>query len=221
MKKLAVMLVSILSTVVLFGCDAETPTKEDTQEQDTNTTETVTIDQKAAPADGDKIGIIKTNMGVIKFALFPEATPETAKNFEELANAGKYDNIIFHRIIFDFMVQGGDFENQNGTGGHSYQGPGTKIKDEFHKDLTHLYGAVSMANSGPNTNGSQFFIVQKKDGTDWLNGMHSVFGQVYQGMDVVEAIAGVETDARDKPLRDVVLEKALVTTVGSPEDQQY
>lgn len=167
---------------------------------------------QTTPKEGDTIATIKTTEGDIKVLLYTEAAPETAKNFVELANSGKYENVLFHRVIEDFMLQTGDFQNNNGTGGYSYKGPGTALMDEFGEGLSHMRGALSMANSGPNTGGSQFFIVQKADGTDWLNGKHAIFGYVYEGMDVVDKIAAVETDMYDKPLKDIKMEKVEIST---------
>ena len=170
---------------------------------------------------------IKTNHGDIKIQLFPEQAPMTVENFVRLAQKGYYDKTIFHRVISDFMIQGGDPEG-NGTGGTSiWDHP---FEDEFSQELFNLRGALSMANSGPNTNGSQFFIVQNKNmpkryikqmepagypkeiihaykqgGTPWLDGRHTVFGQVIDGMDVVDEIAKVKKDKMDKPLEDVVI----------------
>lgn len=129
-----------------------------------------------------------------------------------MAKAGKYDGAIFHRVIEDFMIQGGDFENKNGSGGYSYKGPGTSIPDEFGPGLTHLKGALSMANAGPNTGGSQFFIVQAKAGTSYLDGKHAIFGFVYEGLDIVDEIAGVETNYNSKPLEDIVIESIEIST---------
>ncbi len=151
-------------------------------------------------------------MGDIEIELYGDKVPETVKNFVELSKAGEYDGVAFHRVIKDFMIQTGDFTNGDGTGGHSYKGPGTKFADEFHPDLTHIPGALSMANSGPATNGSQFFIVQNPEGTHFLNGRHSVFGLVTNGMDVVNAIGEVETGAQDRPVKSV-----LITTVEISE----
>lgn len=145
-------------------------------------------------------GTISTNYGDIKVELYPDLTPETYKNFKTLADEGKYNGVIFHRVIPDFMIQTGDFERANGTGGYSYKGPGTKFEDEIVSDLKHEYGTLSMANAGPNTNGSQFFIVQAQAGTPWLDGKHTVFGKVTEGMDVIEAIAALETDYMDRPI---------------------
>lgn len=170
---------------------------------------------------------IKTNHGDIKIQLFPEQAPMTVENFVRLAQKGYYDKTIFHRVISDFMIQGGDPKG-NGTGGTSIWNH--LFEDEFSRGLFNLRGALSMANSGPNTNGSQFFIVQNKNmpkryikqmepagypkeiihaykqgGTPWLDGRHTVFGQVIDGMDVVDEIAKVKKDKMDKPLEDVVI----------------
>ncbi len=163
------------------------------------------------PESGDTVATISTNMGDIKLFLYTDEAPETAKNFVEHANAGNYDDVIFHRVVDDFMIQTGDFENQSGTGGYSYLGPGTSLKDEFGAGLSHIKGAVSMANSGPDSGGSQFFIVQMDAGTDWLDGKHAIFGFVYEGMDVVDEIAAVETDF-SKPLEDIIMESVEIST---------
>lgn len=145
---------------------------------------------------------MKTNMGDIKLELYADKTPKTVENFIGLAKDGKYDNIPFHRVIEGFMIQGGDYENQNGTGGKSIWG--TEFEDEIVPELSNVRGVISMANRGPNTNGSQFFIVQQ-DAT-YLDGRHTVFGHVTEGMDIVDKIAGVPTDMMDRPLEPVVIE---------------
>jgi len=128
-----------------------------------------------------KIATIATNRGTIKVQLHDDKTPKTVANFEKLAGDGFYDGLAFHRVIADFMVQGGCPQG-TGTGG-----PGYSFEDEFHPDLKHdSPGVLSMANSGPNTNGSQFFITHLP--TPWLDGNHSVFGKVIEGQDVVNAI---------------------------------
>ena len=128
-----------------------------------------------------KTATIATDKGNIRIQLFEAETPKTVGNFEKLANEGFYDGLKFHRVIADFMIQGGCPQG-TGTGG-----PGYKFEDEFHPELTHDGpGVLSMANSGPNTNGSQFFITHVK--TDWLDGKHSVFGKVIEGQDVVDAV---------------------------------
>lgn len=145
---------------------------------------------------------INTNYGEITIALYDDKAPGIVENFVSLATDGRYDNTPFHRVIEGFMIQGGDYEFGNGTGGDSYKGG--SIPDEIHPDLTHTRGSVSMANRGPDTNGSQFFIVHQ-DST-FLDGRHSIFGQVVDGMDVVDKIAEVRTDVSDRPVRPVTIE---------------
>ena len=166
------------------------------------------FDQTAKPAKGEQIVVMETTMGTIKIRLFQTMAPKTTENFIGLIDKKYYNGIIFHRVIPDFMIQGGD-PTGTGTGGASLWGG--KFNDEFHKDLKNIYGAVSMANSGPNTNGSQFFIVQKKDGTSWLDNKHSVFGQVFEGMDIVEKIAKVDRDSNDKPKTKVEMKKVTLS----------
>ena len=161
---------------------------------------------KLTPENNDTVAVLNTNLGAIKMLLYEDKAPKTVDNFKKLAEEGKYNNVIFHRVIKNFMVQTGDFENKDGTGGYSCQGPGTVIEDEFGEGLEHVYGAVSMANRGPNTGGSQFFIVQAPQGTPWLDGKHAIFGYIYEGMDIVEKIANTETNGEDRPLEDIKIE---------------
>ncbi|MDU0383740.1 peptidylprolyl isomerase [Staphylococcus pseudintermedius] len=173
--------------------------------------------------------IMHTNKGDMTLKLFPEIAPKTVQNFVELSKKGYYDGITFHRVINDFMIQGGD-PTGTGMGGESiYGGP---FEDEFSMNAFNLYGALSMANAGPGTNGSQFFIVQMKEvpsqmvdqlvdggwpkeiaeaykekgGTPWLDQKHTVFGQLIEGEDTLEDIASVKVGAQDKPMYDVVIE---------------
>lgn len=149
------------------------------------------------------IATLKTNMGTMKIELFADKAPETVANFIKLSESGYYDGLIFHRIIENFMIQGGC---PNGTGNG---GPGWTIKDEFHKDLKHnSKGILSMANAGPNTGGSQFFITLAP--TDWLDGHHTVFGKLTEGEDVLTEIGKIETGFQDKPLKNVVIEKITI-----------
>ena len=186
--------------------------------------------QLSAPQKGDTLAVMHTNMGDIKIKLFPEKAPKTVENFVTHSKNGYYNGLKFHRVINDFMIQGGD-PRGNGTGGESIWGG--SFKDEFDPELHNLRGALSMANSGPDTNGSQFFIVQAREvpanmleqmrdledngfpaditaayaelgGTPWLDFRHTVFGQVTDGMDVVDAIAAVETN-NDVPCEDVII----------------
>jgi cyclophilin family peptidyl-prolyl cis-trans isomerase len=141
---------------------------------------------------------LHTNHGDISIELFDDDAPKTVENFLKLARDGFYDGVIFHRVIPDFMIQGGD---PTGTGSG---GPGYQFEDEFN-DHKVVRGVLAMANAGPNTNGSQFFIVTT-DAASWLDGKHTVFGTVTDGMDVVNTISALETDARDRPRSDVTIE---------------
>lgn len=221
----------------------------------------------AAPKTGDRVATLKTTLGDIKIKFFPEYTPKTVENFLTLAARGYYDGVTFHRVINDFMIQSGDPEG-TGMGGESIYG--APFADEFAFELAHIRGAVSMANSGANTNGSQFFIVQNKaldesskaqyeffvQNPDEIMGMmpdglavsvkmmyperisqyyienggapyldftsryyfggtsaHSVFGMVYEGLDIVDKIAAVETDGSDKPVADIVIQSIVIETI--------
>lgn len=197
----------------------------------------MTLDQLRAPKTGDLVATIKTTMGDIKLRLFPNAAPLTVDNFVKLSEDGYYNGVIFHRVIPNFMVQGGD-PTGTGRGGESIYG--RPFDDEFDVDYRNFRGALSMANAGPDTNGSQFFIVQmdsvpeeglaqmREVGADggyhddivdtykelggayWLDFRHTVFGQVYDGMDVVDSISTVERDPMDKPLTDVVINEIII-----------
>jgi peptidyl-prolyl cis-trans isomerase B (cyclophilin B) len=140
-----------------------------------------------------------TNKGPIVFEMFDDDAPKTVKNFKDLAEKGFYDGLTFHRVIKDFMIQGGCPQG-TGTGG-----PGYQFEDEFN-DHKVVRGALAMANAGPNTNGSQFFIVTT-EAAPWLDGKHTVFGEVSSGMEVVDSISAVSTDARDKPQEPVTIER--------------
>ena len=189
------------------------------------------VDQLKRPQAGETVCVMHTNKGDISVRMFPEDAPKAVENFTTLAKDGYYDGIIFHRVINNFMIQGGD-PTGTGCGGESMWGK--PFKDEFTENRHNLRGALSMANAGPGTNGSQFFIVQAKavdprllsemkeledhgfpkdvteayaevGGTPHLDFRHTVFGQVFEGMDVVDAIAAVKVDRRDKPVDDVVI----------------
>lgn len=219
--------------------------------------------QLKKPKKGEEIAVIETNMGNMKLRLFPHAAPKTVYNFKKLAESGYYNNVTFHRVIKDFMIQGGDPQG-TGAGGESIWK--TEFPDEFNKNLLNIRGSVSMANRGPNTNGSQFFINQgdkkafpgwqvfqqhydlyktnpdlysqqygscinmkelpdgvkkiyeEQGGNPTLDGAystikrgHTVFGQVFEGLDVLDKIANVKTGAQDKPLENVIIKKIRIT----------
>lgn len=198
----------------------------------------MSFNQIDKPSVGETVAVMHTNMGDISIRLFADRAPKTVENFVTHAKNGYYDGLIFHRVIKDFMIQGGD-PTGTGCGGESIWGP--KFEDEFDVELHNLRGALSMANAGPNTNGSQFFIVQAAEvpeslvdqmlelpkmfpentvdayrelgGTPWLDFKHSVFGQVFEGLDIVDAIAAVKTGMNDKPVEDVKIVSIDIKTV--------
>lgn len=187
--------------------NAEDETKENTNSMpvQTNTTDKKTYSQpfEMQLKDGvDYIAQITTSMGVIKIDLFEKDAAKTVNNFVSLAKDGFYDGLIFHRVIEDFMIQGGD------PLGMGFGDPGYKFEDEFN-DQKLVKGSLAMANSGPNTNGSQFFIVTAPE-TPWLDGKHTNFGIVTEGLDIAEAISKVQKDSSDKPLTPVVMEKVEI-----------
>lgn len=254
MKKIITILcITIIASMTLTAC----ATKTDTISEPISTAESsqigvgesitentkpakqkLVIDQLAPPKQGDLVATVKTSMGDIKIKLFPQGAPKAVENFTTHAKNGYYDGITFHRVINDFMIQTGD-PLGNGTGGESIWGE--PFEDEFQEDLVHLRGALSMANAGPTTNGSQFFIVQKGEVTQTtanamkrggypqavidkyleiggvpeaqLDYKHSVFGQVYEGMDIVDKIALVEVDTNDKPTTPITIEAIVISTV--------
>lgn len=195
--------------------------------------------QTRAPQQGDTVATMKTTLGDIRILLFPDVAPKAVENFVTHAKNGYYNGIIFHRVIPDFMIQGGD-PTGTGRGGESIWG--RSFEDEFSVDYHNIRGALSMANAGPGTNGSQFFIVQAKEvgedmisqleqladrgfpsecvedykalgGTPWLDYRHTVFGQVIDGMDTVDKIASVETVPGDKPANDVSIIGIEITEI--------
>lgn len=234
-KKLLCVVLAVTMLSALTACGSK--------KGGTNTGDNPTnFNQLAPPQSGDTVATITVkNYGDIKIRLFKEYAPKAVENFTALANKGYYNERIFHRIILDFMLQGGD-PTGTGMGGESIWGQ--PFEDEFSDQLHNYRGALSMANSGADTNGSQFFIVQKGPmneqdftavtnnssanftsevkakyleigGTPWLDNLHTVFGQVFEGMDVVDKIAGVSVDGNDKPLNDVVIERIIISTANN------
>lgn len=194
-----------LCVFVLSGCAQKAASPEEQKINKNN--ETIMENQRTLPDQEDlakiyKQAIIKTNQGDIELEFYGDESPITVNNFLNLAQSGFYNNTLFHRVIKDFMIQGGDpntlKEDRNlyGTGGPSYN-----FGDEINSHSL-VRGSLAMANAGPNTNGSQFFIVTA-DSTPWLDGKHTNFGYVVEGMDVVESIEALEVDNRDCPTEDV------------------
>lgn len=192
------------------------------------------LSQLDIPVAGDLVAVMKTSLGDIHIKLLPQEAPKAVENFKGLVDQGYYNNLIFHRVIPDFMIQSGD-PLGTGYGGKSFWG--TPFADEFSSMAHNFRGALSMANSGANSNGSQFFIVQspakamepawitygteklvadaykRLGGTPFLDGKHTVFGQVYAGLEVVDKIAAVKRDAKDKPLEAVTIFSVTIETV--------
>lgn len=197
----------------------------------------MSLEQLKMPIEGEEVAVIITNRGEIRLRLFDKVAPKAVENFKTHARNGYYDGVSFHRVMNEFMIQGGDPEG-TGRGGASIWGGA--FEDEFDPSYHNLRGALSMANSGPNTNGSQFFIVQKTDipdhmieeinkageeggyteeiietykklgGTPWLDFRHTVFGQVFQGMEVVDEIAFTDVDRNSKPVNPIIMEKVEI-----------
>jgi peptidyl-prolyl cis-trans isomerase B (cyclophilin B) len=237
-KNLQFLLLLIIGVLVLTGCGTSKENEEAAPKSTAPKTEEKEGSDQVANAvypqlsnevsENEKLVEIETTLGNIKIKLFPEYAPKAVENFLEHSEEGYYDGLIFHRVINDFMIQGGD-PNGDGTGGESIYGK--PFEDEFSNNLFNLRGALSMANSGANTNGSQFFIVQKKSvdpsiktemekagisnevieayedlgGTPWLDNRHTVFGHVVEGMDIVDKIAETPVDPKDKPEKDVII----------------
>ncbi len=154
----------------------------------------------------DKTVVFETNKGDIVFKLFSEIAPKTVENFIGLTKKGYYNGVVFHRVIKDFMIQGGD-PTGTGHGGESLWGG--RFEDEFAPGVVFdRSGLLAMANAGPNTNGSQFFITTKP--TPWLNGRHTIFGEVIDGFDVVDTIQNVQVNGRNRPLYEIRIKKAYV-----------
>lgn len=239
MKKLfALVLALLMCAAVITGCNndvvfsgtTETTTGNNNQSEgetvtyeakdttalldinDIDTTTDEDIEEGYAtrePQNGETVAIIHTNMGDISMRFLDKIAPLATNNFIALADAGRYDKTIFHRVINSFMIQGGDYTSFNGTGGASAYG--TEFVNEVSEYASNVRGSVAMANAGADTNGSQFYINQCYEDNTYLDGSYTVFGWVYDGMDVVDAIANVSTDYNDKPLEDVIIEYVEIT----------
>lgn len=202
MAKIIYLVLLILLLAVCSSCmmDRDNGNNSDNlSSENHNINEINEGDEKMA----NRIAVFETNHGVMEIELFEQRAPETTGNFIKLVKKGFYDGLIFHRVIKDFMIQGGD-PSGDGTGG-----PGYKIKDEFHPELKHSKaGILSMANSGPDTGGSQFFITLIP--TPWLDNKHAVFGQLIKGEDVLKEIGNVESSRIDKPIKQVTINKITI-----------
>lgn len=161
------------------------------------------------PEKGETVAILHTNYGDIKMRFLDKIAPLASKNFIELSKAGRFDNTIFHRVIDNFMIQGGDYTNFDGTGGVSAFG--VEFPFEISEYASNIRGSVAMAHAQVGENGSQFYINQAPQGNTYLDGGYTVFGWVYEGMDVVDEIAGVKTVYPNRPVEDVVIESVEVT----------
>mgnify|MGYP001496045673 CR=1 FL=1 len=265
MKKYAAFVFAVALLLFTAGCSAK-DAKETNKVQDANDNNAQDSDtflQAQIPKEGDEVAVITTSEGVIKLQFYPQEAPKAVENFKTLAKSGYYDSVIFHRVIEGFMIQGGD---PTGTGRGGESSWGEAFEDEISPNLHFYRGALAMANSGPDTNGSQFFIVQNKQVTEQgvdairqtrdknedvgitlgekfytLNDLfpdavldyytehggsielenifgkpYTIFGQVFEGMDVVDKIAATEVDAESKkPLQDVVIEKVEIVNYES------
>lgn len=233
MRKYGLMIMLLIQLALTAACGNEAEEHQlqyNHEKGDVNMAEQANFPQLTNEVgENEKVVQMNTTKGPIKIKLFPEQAPKTVENFVKHSKDGYYDGIIFHRVIKDFMIQGGD-PTGTGRGGESIYG--APFEDEFSMDLFNLRGALSMANAGPGTNGSQFFIVQnshvdagmkkqmegagfpaevvnaymEQGGTPHLDHRHTVFGQVIEGMDVVDAIANAETAMADKPVEDIKIE---------------
>jgi cyclophilin family peptidyl-prolyl cis-trans isomerase len=200
------IMIGLITMFTVWACNGQDTNKIESKEQPIKTEQ---IKPEKFKLEGNEmaVAVINTNMGKIEIELFADKTPKTVENFVEHANQGYYNGIIFHRVIPNFMIQGGD-PTGTGRGGESIWGE--TFADEIVKSLVfNEPGKLAMANAGPNTNGSQFFITVAA--TTWLNGKHTIFGKVINGMDIVYAISKVQTSKPgDKPLKDVVMETVTI-----------
>lgn len=207
-KKGLIFLMVSMMLLVTVGCFGNSSQKQDEPKSSGLSNgmkySDMAKEAKAPTSQKNRIAVFDTNQGQFSIELFEDKAPITTKNFITLVEKGFYNGLIFHRVIDSFMIQGGDPKG-NGSGD-----PGYTIPDEFNPDLRHdSAGVLSMANAGPNTGGSQFFITLVK--TPWLDGKHSVFGKVVDGLDVVKKIGQVKTGPNDKPVADVVINKITIT----------
>ena len=237
MRKILYLLLTVLVLVGVAACGKSADVEKDVVDSSGNEDgeKTIVYPQLSTEvADNEALVVMNTTLGPIKIKLFPEIAPKAVENFLTHAENGYYDDLTFHRVMEEFMIQGGD---PDGTGGGGESIYGDSFEDEFSEAVFHLRGALSMANAGPNTNGSQFFIVQNTEvnddalnqekalvypdvvkdayaemgGTPHLDHLHTVFGQVIEGMETVDKIAKVEED-QSRPIEDVLIESIEILT---------
>lgn len=230
MKKFASIPFVILLAIILTGCTSSEPEIIDNSQNGNMSKSKITKlvadnyckgkdGQKSCPETEEEVVVLQTNHGDITIKLFTEEAPKTTANFKKLVKEGFYDGLSFHRIIKNFMIQGGD-PSGDGTGG-----PGYTIDAEISPYLTHTAGAVATARLGDAVNpekassGSQFYIVHNDTGALGLDGEYTIFAQVVKGMNVVDKIANLKTDFEDKPTQEVIIEKAILTNLGDPQGQ--
>ncbi|KKQ35509.1 MAG: peptidyl-prolyl cis-trans isomerase cyclophilin-type [candidate division WS6 bacterium GW2011_GWA2_37_6] len=223
-KNLSFIIIILAISILLTGCKREGEVVDNSEKTGdnsgsmTNNIQKTEADkycegktgQKACPAKGEEVAKLETNYGTITIKLFPDKAPKTVANFKKLIGEGFYDDLIFHRVIEGFMVQGGD-PSGDGTGGPDYT-----IDAEIATGLSHIAGAIATARLGDEVNpekassGSQFYIVHDDTGAKGLDDEYTIFGQVVLGQNIVEKIAQAETDSSDKPLQDVIIKKAYL-----------
>jgi peptidyl-prolyl cis-trans isomerase B (cyclophilin B) len=192
----------IVAITILIGFVAGNDNKKDSSSE-------VKIIKENIMNTENKIVVLETTLGNIELELYPDKAPKTVENFIKLSTSGFYENTKFHRVIKDFMIQGGDpYTKGEDTSVYGTGGPGYKFEDE-QNDLAMVRGMIAMANSGPDTNGSQFFIVTITE-AGWLTGKHTIFGKVISGMDVVDEIENTKTGERDMPVTPVIINKVIV-----------
>lgn len=206
-----ILLILVFGLILFWGNPAEKP-EPTTEVTPISEGSLATTSEPTNMTEQKKVStaIFKTNLGEITLELYPDKAPKTVENFIKLAQSGFYNGTLFHRVIKDFMIQGGDPNTKSEPTNwaiHGTGGPGYKFEDEIN-DVKIVNGVLAMANSGPNTNGSQFFIVTA-DATPWLDGKHTAFGRVTAGMDIVEKIEAVATE-KDHPIEDVILQEVVV-----------
>ena len=205
MNTLRAIILCVILCIAVAGCGSQSEPANPTTSYSENATEKEKEKgaQMSTDQAGGSVATLNTNHGSIRIQLFPNEAPKTVDNFVKLSKDGFYDGVIFHRVIPNFMIQGGD---PTGTG---MGGPGYQFEDEFHPSLTFdSAGYLAMANAGPNTNGSQFFITTVP--TPHLNGAHTIFGRVLEGQDIADAISNLATGAGNKPLEDVTIESIQI-----------